>query len=233
MGRSGFWQFTIALPILFLVAGLAGCSSSNPIHTTTFPVPASITINPAPNLSMEIGTNQTFSASALNSAKASITEPVTYQSSNTGVVTVAANGLACAGSWDSLSNPQICTPGPVGVAQITATAQGVSSPPTTVYVHQHVDKVTVSLFLLPNQQPPPNPCLSVGQTANYQATAYSNGVDITPTVGIFTWQVGTTNVAAVNSTVPGLLPGQAQVSAKVPGLTSLFATIGNVNSLPI
>src|SRR5579872_1768105 len=186
MGRSGVWQFAIALPILFLLAGLPGCSSSSPIHTTNFPVPASITISPAPNLSMEIGTNQAFSASALNSAKASIAEPVTYQSSNTAVVTVAANGIACAGSWDSLSNPQICTPGPVGVAQVTATAQGVSSPPTTVYVHQHVDKVTVQLFLLPNQPPPTYSCYSVSQTANYQASAFSNGVDITSTVGVFT-----------------------------------------------
>src|SRR5208282_1763996 len=34
-------------------------------------------------------------------------------------------------------------------------------------------------------------------------------------------------------TVPALLPGQVQVTAKIPGLTSLFATIGTVNSLPI
>ena len=60
MRRSGFWQFAIAVPILFLVAGLGGCSSSSPIHTVTYPVPASITISPAPNLSMEIGTNQVF-----------------------------------------------------------------------------------------------------------------------------------------------------------------------------
>jgi len=233
MGRSGFLKFSFAIPVLFLLAGLPGCSSSSPIHTVTFPVPASITVTPAPNLSMEIGTNQTFSASVLNSAKTTITEPVTYQSSNTGVVTVAANGIACAGSWDSLSNPQICTPGPVGVAQVTATAQGVSSPPTTIYVHQHVDKVTVKLFLLANQQPPPNPCYSVGQTANYQANAFNNGVDITATVGVFTWQTLATNVVTLNSAVPSLLPGQVQVTAKVPGLTPLYATIGNVNSVPI
>jgi hypothetical protein len=233
MGRSDFLKIAIALAIFFLVAGLSGCSSSSPIRTVTFPVPASITISPAPNLSLEIGTNQSFSASVLSSTKTTISEPVSYQSSNTSVVTVAANGLACAGSWDSLSNPQICTPGTAGVAQVTATAQGVSSPPTIIYVHQHIDKVEVSLFLLPNQQPPPNPCYSVGQTANYQAAAFSNGVDITPTVGIFTWQVGATNVATVNASASGLLPGQAQVTAKVPGLTSLFATIGTINSLPI
>ena len=233
MGRSVFLAFAVAFPICFLLAGLPGCSSSSPVHTVTYPVPASITITPGPYLSLEIGTYQAFSPSIFNSAKTAITEPVTYQSSNTAVVTVSATGLACAGSWDSLSAPTICTPGTVGVAQVTATAQGVSSPPTTVYVHQHVDKIAVSFLPMPNQPPPTNPCFSVGQIADYQATAYSTGVDITSTVGVFTWQTLQTSVATLNSTAPALLPGQVQVTAKVPGLTSLFATIGTVNSLPL
>ena len=156
MGRSGFVGFELFVVLLtfFLVAGLTGCSSSSPVTTSTFAVPASVTLAPNPNASMEIGTFQTFLAIALTSTKATIAEPVSYQSSNTAVLTIANNGLACAGSWNSLSNPQICTPGPVGVAVVTATAQGVSSPSTTVYVHQHVDKVTVSLFVPPNTPPP-------------------------------------------------------------------------------
>jgi hypothetical protein len=234
MGKSGFVGFAVALPtIIFLLASQVGCSSSSPVTTTNFPVPTSIALVPTQNLSMEIGTYQSFSASALNSAKGVIAEPVSYQSSNTAVVTVAANGLACAGSWNSLSNPQICTPGTAGVAQVTATAQGVSSPSTTVYVHQHIDKLVVSMFVLPNQPPPQNPCFSVGQTANYQAAAYSHGSDITSTVGIFNWQTQFSNVATLNSTDPALLPGQVQVTARVPGLTSIYATIGNANSLPV
>ncbi len=233
MRRSVFWRFTVVLFIIFLIGGLGGCSSSSPVHTVTYPVPASITISPAPYASMEIGTYQSFSPSVLSAAKASITEPVNYQSSNTAVLTVANNGLACAGSWDSLSSPAICTPGPIGVAQVTANAQGVSSPATTVYVHQHIDKVVVSFLPTPNQPLPPNPCYSVGQTANYQAQAFSNGVDITATVGVFGWQTSVASVAAVNISDPALLPGQVQVTAKVPGLTPLFATIGNANSLPI
>ncbi len=115
-----------------------------------------------------------------------ITEPVTYVSSNPAVVTVAANGLACAGSWDSLASPLVCTPGGTGVAEVTAVALGVSSSPTTVYVHQHVDKVVIStVSTIP---PAPNtPCLSVGQTIEYQARAFSRGADITSTVGSLTW----------------------------------------------
>src|SRR5271167_1244836 len=174
MGRSGIVGFAAFGALLIsLVAGLAGCGGNSAVNTTSFAVPASVVLTPTPNLSMEIGTYQSFLASALTSTKATIAEPLSYQSSNTAVLTVANNGLACAGSWDSLTNPQICTPGTVGVAQVTATAQGVSSPTTTVYVHQHIDKLTVSEFVLPNQPPPSNPCFSVGQTANYQATAYS------------------------------------------------------------
>lgn len=232
MGSSSLVGSAVFVALLiFQMAGLAGCGS-NAVHTTTFPVPATVTLSPTPNLSMEIGTNQAFAAGLLDSAGQAITEPFFFQSSNTAVVTVAANGLACAGTWDSLSNPQICTPGPVGIAQVTATAQGVSSPPTTVYVHQHIDKLVVTSFLLPNQPPPINPCFSVGQFANYQATAYSRGTDITSTVGIFNWQTVPTGVATMSTTATGLLPGQVQATAKVPGLTSVYATIGTANSVP-
>src|ERR1700674_551348 len=233
MGRSGFVGFAVALPIL-LVAGLVGCGSNSAVNTTNFAVPASIAITPTPNLSMETGTNQSFTVSVLTSTSTAITEPVSFQSSNTAVVTVAASGLACAGSWDSLSNPQICTPGPVGVAQITATAQGVSSPPTTVNVHQHIDKLVVTeIPPPPPNPPPPAACSSVGQARYFAAKAYSRGADITSTVGIFNWQTQFSNVATLSTTAVGLLPGQIQATAAVPGLTSIFATIGNANSVPV
>ena len=186
MGRCGLFGFAFFIAFLiFMLAGLLGCSSSSAVGTAGSAVPASIALAPTPNASMEIGTYQAFLAAALSSTKTTIAEPISYQSSNTAVLTIANNGLACAGSWDSLSNPQICTPGGVGVAVVTATAQGVSSPSTTVYVHQHIDKVVVSLLFPQNQPPPVNPCLSVGQSANYQANAYSRGVDVTSTVGVF------------------------------------------------
>jgi hypothetical protein len=234
MGRCGLFGFAFFIPFLiFMLAGLVGCSSSSPVSTTSFAVPASITLNPNPNASMEIGTFQAFLASAMSSTNTTIAEPISYQSSNTAVLTIASNGLACAGSWDSFSNPQVCTPGGVGVAVVTATAQGVSSPSTTVYVHQHIDKVAVSQLLPPNQPPPVNPCLSVGQSANYQANAYSRGVDVTSTVGVFEWQLLIPSVATLNISDNALLQGQIQVTAKIPGLTPLFATIGNVTSIPL
>jgi hypothetical protein len=233
MGRSGLVGFALFALLLFLLAGLAGCSSGSAVTTGSFAVPASVTLSPGPNVSIEIGTFQSFLASALTSTKTTIAEPISFQSSNTAVLTVANNGLACAGSWNSLTSPQVCTPGPTGVAVVTATAQGVSSPSTTVYVHQHIDKVTVSLFVPPNQPPPTNPCYSVNQTSIYQANAFSRGVDITNTVGVFTWQTLIPGVATLNTTGNNLLQGQVQVTAKVPGLTPLFASIGTNTSLPL
>src|SRR5579863_2604102 len=233
MRRSGIAFAVFGILLIFLVGILPGCSSGSAVHTASYAVPASLTLSPSPYLSLEIGTYQALTATALSATRTTIVEPISYQSSNTAVLTVANNGLACAGSWDSLSSPSICTPGGAGVAQVTASAQGVSSPTTTVFVHQHVDKVTAKLLVLPNQPPPTNPCFSVGQTSNYQATAYSNGVDITSTVGVFTWQTLVANVATLTTADSLLLPGQVEVTAKTPGLTPLFATIGNINIVPI
>jgi len=241
MGKSASWALTLFLASgIVLTGSLVGCSSGKAVTTGTFPVPASISISPSPSLSMEVGTNQALTATVESSAKTSITEPVTYQSSNTAVVTVAANGLVCAGSWDSLSAPQVCTPGPAGVSLVTATAMGVSSPPTTVYVHQHIDKVVLNQIFPVNTPPPVNPCLSVGQTAEYEARAYNHGIDITATVGPFSFQSVNTSVAKLSSTasvlsnfVNGVSQNQVQATAAVPGTTPLYATIGTATSLTV
>jgi hypothetical protein len=198
---------------------------------------------------MELGTNLAFSGIASNAARSSITEPVFFQSGNTAVLTIAANGLACAGSWDSLSNPQVCTPGSIGIAQVTATAQGVSSPSTTVYVHSHIDYIT--LDLLPS---PPNPPLAPCQSANpnlpltqnliYEAHAFSRGpsglTDITPSVGQFTWgaqNAGVVSFSTSASVLSNMVNGQSLTQMLAtptsPGLTPIFASISNTTSLPL
>jgi hypothetical protein len=236
-----------ATTIFFLVAGLCGCHGTSATRTTEFPVPANIVLSPAEIVSLDIGAIQSFTATPQNAQKAAITEPVSFASTNTAVVTIADNGLACAGSWDSLSNPQICTPGRVGVAQVTANTKGVSSPPTSVYVHQHVDSITVTPVTATLQDfTSPTDCglgagvigLSKDQSAAFQAAAFSRGVDITSTVGAFAWQTLNANVAAIISAglsnpITGLLAGQAKVTAHTPGTTSIFASVSNVNSMPV
>ena len=178
MVRSGFIFIVVSL-----VAALTGCSSSSPTTNTTFPVPANIVLAPANTVSLDVGSaNQIFTASPRNAKNTAITTPVTFLSSNTAILTIASNGLACAGTWDSITTPQICTPGPVGVAQVTATSHGISSPPTTGYVHQHIDKIVINP--VPGQTLPA--VTAFRRTAfNHQATATSGALDITASVGPF------------------------------------------------
>ncbi len=237
--REGF-----AVTVVAILAALAGCGGNKAVTTVSYPVPAAISLTPSPAASAELGTYVSFTAAAFNSANTTITEPITYQSSNPSVVTVAANGLACAGTWDSLSNPQICTPGSVGVAQISATAQGVTSPVTIVYVHAHIDSVT----LQPAQNQPKQqvwPCLSSSpQAVNldniYEAHAFSRGIDITSTVGQFSWAALNTTVVKLSNKAPGLANmvngvslNQNLISGAVPGITPVYASVGNSNSTPI
>jgi len=235
MGRS-VSRLLMFIVVLSLLAALPGCSGSSPTKTTTFPVPAIISLTPASNVSVEIGQTLAFTAIPENNTGGTISEPVTFLSSNNSILTIAGNGSACAGTWDSLTSPTVCTPGPAGVVQVRATALGVSSPSTTVYVHQHVDNIVVSRIT--DSTTPNTPCLSVDQSANYEATAYNRGVDITPSVGIFTWASTVPNVVTLTTSTPakpleGLDPGQVQALAKVPGTSSIYAAISGASSLPM
>lgn len=243
MGRS-FRSVLAVFLSLGSLFGLAGCGSGNSsaVVTTSYPTPSVILLTPTPSASLELGKTLQFSATPQNSSQNTLTTPVQFVSSNTAVVTVSSGGVACAGSWDSLTNPQVCTPGPVGTAQITAVAQGVSSAVTTIYVHQHIDNVQIAP--IPDQTKPAymdpvtnQACFSVGQTYKLQATASSRGTDVTSTAGIFTWQISLVNVAdllasTLSGPVSGLQPGQAQFTAKTPGTTTVYASVGNVISTP-
>jgi len=226
MGRSVFFLFAILINLV-LIATLAGCggSSSKPAE---FPVPASIILSPSTAFSIDVGAIQSFTATPQNNNKQTISTPISFQSSNTAVLTIAANGSACAGSWDSLSAPQVCTPGQSGVAQVTETARGVSSPPTTVYVHQHIDSIIVNPVT-----PPTTSCYSKDTVVDYEAHAFSRNAEITSSVGTFTWQVFNSSVVELNTTPIGLPTGQGQFTARTPGMTSIFASASGVTSVPI
>ncbi len=229
MGRSGpVWAGTFL--VLFLAAGLSGCSSGGGVAVVTYPIPANVMLTPATTASMDVGATLTFTAQPQDNGNNNLTQPVSYFSSNSAVVTIAANGIACAGTWDSISSPQVCTPGPVGVAQITGSAQGVSSPPTTVYVHQHIDSISISP--LPTQSNPVVPCVTKGRTFEYAASAFSRGSDITSTVGRFNWNTVNASVVTLDSTATGLFQNQVQATAGVPGISTTFATVGNSVSVP-
>jgi len=170
---------------------------------------------------------------------------VTFLSSNPSVLTFVPSGagLACAGSWNAFA--QLCTAGSIGVTQVTAVANGVSSPVVTVYVHDHVDTITFQRFD-PIFPPPPNgPCVTsalipgVQIFRDYQAKAFSNGVDITNSVGSFTFsQVSgtvvtlTTSASELNNNNGGQIT-EVRATAGRPGITQIYASVGGVNSAPI
>ena len=234
MVRSSFVRFALILIIVSLGLMFGGCGSSA-VKGTSFEKPAHLAISPSTAISLDLGRTQAFTTMATNFAGHAITVLPSYQSSNTAVVTVASNGVACAGTWDALA--QVCTPGSVGVAQVFSSARGVSSAPVTIYVHQHIDNISISQIF------PVNPllpyCISKDSTAIFQTSAFSKGVDITSTVGQFTWQTQNIMVATASNTASGLgnlvngvSLNQAKVTGKTPGLTQLYTTVANVNSQP-
>ena len=236
MGR--FASAASLASIFLLCLLIAGCGSSKPTQVVSNEVPASISITPSPNASLELGQTLTLSPTAKNSAGTNLTENFSYQSTNSSVVTVSTTGQACAGTWDSLSNPLVCTPGATGTAQVTAVANGVSSPPVTVYVHQHITNIVITK--VPSQPPTlSTTCFSAGAPAGpehvlYQASAMSGSIDITPSVGPFTWQSvapgSQTNVVTLTAPATGAPLNQETVTATTSGVTFISASTSGVNS---
>jgi hypothetical protein len=230
----------VAVLISFLFAGLSGCGSSNPVGTSVIPTPTKIDLSP-PESSLDLGATVQFSARLTPAA----TVPIVYTSSNPSVLSFvpSAPGFACAGKWDTLA--RICTPQGAGFTEVTATANGVTSAPVLVYVHEHVDQITLSLINPPIPQPD---CITLAKGPgiqnylDFQARAFrlrgGAPVEITNTVGNFTFSQTNNSVASLSTSDPALNNNngkqvtQARFTAAVPGLTQIFASVAGVSSLP-
>ncbi len=218
---------TAALAVL---TGCLGQSTKNPNAQGV----KTISLNPGGIQSIDVGATQTFFASAINALGqtvpgVSIQFVVTSGDSNPAPLTINASGAACAGSWDPTG--LVCSPGSPGIAIVAASAEGVSSAQTTVYVHQHINKIQVTRIDLPT--PPPYDCFSQGQTWQYQATAYDiNNIDITNSVGPLSWTAESPSVVTIDN-IPGLQTNQVQVTAKTSGISQLYAAVSGVTSSPL
>ncbi len=225
----------LSIIIITFAIALSGCLGKSSSNTNNAGV-KTVSLNPSSNFSMDVGGTQIFSTSATDAFGHMIPGAAQYlvSSGTPGApapLSVASNGNACAGSWDP--SVSICSPGNPGVAIVTAIVNGVSSPPTKVYVHFHIDSVKV----IPAQQtPPPYDCFSQGQTWLYQGIAYSKGIDITSTVGQMSWSSTNSGVITPIPLIPPNQPNvlnQVQITAKTPGITQLFATISGTTSAPM
>ena len=237
--RRFAWVVPAILFISLSLGALTSCGgSSTPFNG--LPTPGTVSLS-APNNSIDLGTTLQFTAVP---SRPAVATAVAYASSNPSVLSFvpAAGGLACAGKWDSTG--QVCNPQSVGVAQVTATVNGVTSPPVTIWVHEHID--TITLGLLPVLTPvPPGNCVTLGTAPgilnylDFQAQAFSRGMDVTNTVGSFTFQLTNSSVARVSTADPELANNngnqvtQARVTAAVPGITQIYATVSGVSSLPV
>jgi len=222
--RSG-----LGLVAIISMWSITGCGGHAPAGQSPFA--ARVNLTPSGNSSVQLGSFINFIASAQNAAGNNVSTTFTFASNDTSIFNVAPNGAGCAGRWDAAFTT--CTPGGTGVVQVTATAQGgPSSPPTFVFVHPPVDNITVTGVLL-DGLPIQEPCLSQGQAMTIEAHAFSQGSDITASVGPFTWSVkdsGVVTVAPLVNSAYNFPTNQATARAAVPGLTQIYASASGVSS---
>jgi hypothetical protein len=229
MSSSLFGRLACAIAALALCA-LGGCGGHKTVGASPFP--AKVTLSPAPSTSVQQGSIFTFSATAQNVSNSNISPTFTFQSSDTSILNIAPNGLACAGRWDAAFTT--CTPMGTGAVQVTVSALGATSPATVVFVHAPIDKITVT-EAPPSQVPPPTPerCVVMGQTTTLQATAWSQNSDITSTVGPFTWSAANSSVVSITplmNSAFNVATNQATAVAATPGLTQIYASASGVSS---
>ncbi len=229
--------FLILLAITLVIA-LTGCLGSNTANSGVGGV-RSVSLSPSGNLSLEVGGTLGFSASATDAnghaiigANIQLIVSSPPGSTSPPPLSLTSNGSACAGTWDA--SQALCSAGSPGIAIVTAVANGIRSPQTTVYVHEHIASLQISQA---QTLPPVYDCFSQGQTWLYQGRAYDiNGVEITDTVGQLTWDATNTGVLNTNTnpSLPTPLPlNQVQITASTPGITQLFANVSGTTSNPI
>ena len=189
-----------------------------------------VLLTPSSNTSLVLGGTLVFFSTVQTASGTTLNTPVTYSSSDTSILNIASNGVACAGRWDQTFST--CSPGATGVVQITATALGSASIPTYVFVHPPIDSITVTGILL-DGVPVQEPCLSQSQSMTLEAHAFSRGIDVTASVGPFTWSQSNPTVATLTPVVNNSYTfptNRVTATAAVPGITQIYASASGVSS---
>jgi hypothetical protein len=234
MGRFVSRGLCLAVVSLSLI-GFSACGGRK-AGTAIFP--GRVNLTPGTSASLTLGATLNFTASAQTSSGTNIGTTITYSSSDTSILNLSPNGVACAGHWDTTFST--CSGGVTGVVTVTATALGATSVPTYVFVHPQIDNVTVTGILL-NGINIQEPCLSQTQSMTVEAHAYSQGTDVTTSVGPFTWFANNPAVVTLtglpNTTYNPLTNGtytfstnEASATAAAPGTTYIYASVNGVSS---
>ncbi len=101
-----------------------------------------------------------------------------------------------------------------------------------VFVHPPIDNISV-VGVLPDGVQVQEPCLSQSQSMTVEAHAYSQGTDITASVGPFTWSANNPSVVTLTP-LPNnafhFATNQATATANTPGITYIYASANGVSS---
>jgi hypothetical protein len=227
MGR--FRSLSLRLAVAFLsFLTITGCGGGSHPGPPLFP--GRINLNPGSAVSIVLGGTLTFTASVQTASGTNLAVPVTFASNDTAVLNLAPNGVACAGHWDVAFTT--CTPGAMGPVTVTASALGGSSVPTYVFVHPPIDNITV-VGVIPDGTQVQEPCLSQTQSMTVEAHAYSQGTDITASVGPFTWSANNASVVTLTpltNNAFNFATNQATAVANTPGITYIYASANGASS---
>ncbi|MFL6302725.1 MAG: hypothetical protein ACJ72H_04220 [Candidatus Sulfotelmatobacter sp.] len=223
--RSGgvFWAVAILCFWSFSACG-GGGKPGPPLFA------GKVLLTPSSNTSLVLGGTLVFFSTVQTASGTTLNTPVAYSSSDTSILNIASNGVACAGRWDQTFST--CSPGATGVVKITATALGSASIPTYVFVHPPIDSITVTGILL-DGVPVQEPCLSQSQSMTLEAHAFSRGIDVTASVGPFTWSQSNPTVATLTPVVNNSYTfptNRVTATAAIPGITQIFASASGVSS---
>lgn len=222
--RSSGLLLAVAISAVLGVAGCGGGKASTPLY------PGKVSLNPSTSTSLQLGGVIAFTGAVQTASGTNLNTTITYTSSDTSVVNISPTGVACGGHWDAAFTT--CTAGVPGYALVTANALGGSSIPTYVFVHPPIDSVSVVGIQL-NGAPVQEPCLSQSQSMTLEAHAYSQGSDITASVGPFVWTATNTSVVTLtplNNSAFNFPTNQVTATAVTPGITYINASASGATS---
>jgi hypothetical protein len=214
---------------LALILALSACGGNS---NTTSTAAASVKITPTV---ISLNRGDVFQATTTafqKDGQTQVAADFTFASSNTNLASISTAGQVCAGKWDAAFI--VCTPATTtGSATITATLTKLPSATSTstVFVHEKVDRVQLNNI--------GGACLSSGQTKVLTAVAQSTSASVcaslgttapcdlpSSTLGQFNFAAQDPDVVSIDNTTA---PGTA--TAVDPGLTKVFATVNNANSV--